>query len=176
MRTEFNKLPHKSDVKTMTYAGIGSRETPLDVLRTMTKIAIYLNSLGYTLNTGDARGADDSFITGSGRRNIFTAKDATVLTRKIAKEIHPAPHAIKDYALDLMARNTFQIFGRDLNTPVDFVICWTPDGVTDYIKRSRLTGGTGQSIELASRKGIPVINMKNENWREEFKKVIKPII
>lgn len=173
MRTEFDKLPHKSDVKTMTYAGVGSRETPLDILVLMTKIAQYLHSLGYTLNTGDAKGADEAFRSGTGRRRIFTAKDATVLTRKIAKEIHPAPHAIKGYALDLMARNTNQVFGENLDTPVDFLICWTPDGATDYIKRSRQTGGTGQAIEMASRKGIPVINMQNKNWRTELKELIK---
>ena len=36
---EFDKLPGKSPVKTMTYAGIGSRQTPSEILSQMTEIA-----------------------------------------------------------------------------------------------------------------------------------------
>lgn len=47
----FDKLPfHDDSLVTMTYAGIGSRETPLDILNLMTKIAEQLGNLGYTVN------------------------------------------------------------------------------------------------------------------------------
>jgi hypothetical protein len=39
------------------YAGIGSRETPKDILDLISKIAIKLESLGYTLRSGGADGA-----------------------------------------------------------------------------------------------------------------------
>jgi predicted Rossmann fold nucleotide-binding protein DprA/Smf involved in DNA uptake len=48
----------------LTYAGIGSRKTPQDILENMTKIATWLESLGYTLNSGGAKGADEYFEKG----------------------------------------------------------------------------------------------------------------
>ena len=106
-------------------------------------------------------------------KTIFTKKDvpteeANVALRTrlhtIAKEIHPSPNKLSDGGLDLMARNTFQVFGKNLDTPVDFVLAWTSDG-TDK-------GGTGQAIRLAQGKGIPVINMFNDDWEAQLAKVL----
>jgi O-acetyl-ADP-ribose deacetylase (regulator of RNase III) len=56
------------------YAGIGSRETPLDVLDDMTLIAQALEGRGFTLRSGFAGGADTAFELGTLRddlREIF---------------------------------------------------------------------------------------------------------
>ena len=50
-RPEFDKLPsYKEGQKNMTYAGIGSRETSIDIQKEMYKIAKELESLGYEFN------------------------------------------------------------------------------------------------------------------------------
>ena len=67
-----------------------------------------------------------------------------------------------------MARNTNQVFGKDLNQPVDFVIAWTPDGLVDSQRRTRRSGGTGQAIDMAARKGIPVVNLANPDWEQKL--------
>ena len=177
---EFNKLPYKSEEPTFTYAGIGSRETPKNILEIMKSLGEELESLGYTLNTGDAGGADQAFSSGvnSNKKYISTAKDATTRTLTIAQEIHPVWDKLQERGRKLMARNTNQVFGKDLDTPVDFVLAWTPDGVEDYRFRTVKSGGTGQAIDMASRKGIPVINMANSNWRlklDDILNEIKPI-
>lgn len=167
------RLPkYRVGQQTMTYAGVGSQETPEDVRTIMHKMAGYLESKGYTLLTGDALGADSAFASGCQRKRIFTASDATELTLAIAQEVHPAPWLLPSYAKRLMARNTNQIFGANLDTPVDFVLCWTHDGCTSHASRRRETGDTGQAIALASLKGIPVINIRNENWRDELKEAL----
>jgi predicted NAD-dependent protein-ADP-ribosyltransferase YbiA (DUF1768 family) len=185
-KPEFNKLPNKSITPTMTYAGIGSRETPQEVLDKMTEVAKYLEELGYTLRSGGAIGADKAFEKGvTSKKEVFLGSVKTgEREKKIAREIHPNPQAldnakakttgksISDFMWNLMGRNTNQIFGANLDTPVDFVLAWTQDGLTDYRKRSLQSGGTGQAIDMASRKGIPVINMANDNWRDELKSVI----
>jgi hypothetical protein len=185
-KPEFNKLPNKSITPTMTYAGIGSRETPQEVLDKMTEVAKYLEELGYTLRSGGAIGADKAFEKGvTSKKEVFLGSVKTgEREKKIAREIHPNPQAldnakakttgksISDFMWNLMGRNTNQIFGANLDTPVDFVLAWTQDGLTDYRKRSLQSGGTGQAIDMASRKGIPVINMANDNWRDELKNVI----
>ena len=155
--------------RTLTYAGVGSRETPADVLELMGRLAGLLESKGYLLQTGDATGADAAFASGCSRKVIFTAKDANEATLAIAQEIHPAPWLLPPYVRRLIARNTFQVFGRNLDTPVDFLICWTQDGCSSHTARTRETGGTGQAIALASLKGIPVINMRTADWRDRLK-------
>lgn len=172
---QFDLLPaHTPGMCSKIYAGIGSRRTPDGVLVSMGRIARWLALREYTLRSGGARGADSAFAEGAfgSRQEIFYTHDATSLTRNIAKEIHPAPEWLGTGALDLMARNTFQIFGRELLRPVDFVLCWTPDGCTTNEGRGRRTGGTGQAIDMAARKGIPVINMKNEGWQQEFERLV----
>jgi len=163
---EFDKLPYRSVNKTMTYAGIGSRETPKEVLNQMREIAMELSSKGYSLNTGDAKGADTAFrsVSPDNKTNIYTVNDATDTTRIIAKEIHPNPNALNEYSLNLMARNTNQIFGKNLDTPVDFVLFWAKETNNSL----RPEGGTGQAVEMARRKGIPSINMLDPNWREKL--------
>jgi hypothetical protein len=172
---EFNKLPSKSSTPTMTYAGIGSRQTPPEVLKQMTEVAKQLESKGYTLNTGitfggKEEGADKAFSDGTTKKNLFSpekqgsrAKEQTVAT-----EIHPNPGALSQGALKLMARNTNQVFGDNLDTPVDFVLFYAKE-----TKGIRPEGGTGQAVEMARRKGITAINLANANWREELNAALK---
>lgn len=177
--TEFNKLPFHTNTQGFFYAGIGSRETPIYILHEMTTIAKYLESIGYILRSGGAIGADQAFERNIGldKKQIFLATDDHYRTpgreHMIAREIHRNPKALdaslhKDYFWKLMARNTNQIFGKNLDSPVDFVLCWTRDGITHHDDRTKYTGGTGQAIELASRKDIPIINMYNKDWKEKL--------
>lgn len=201
-KTEFDKLPAKSGISTMTYAGIGSREAPVEVLKQMTEVAKYLEGIGYTLNTGktypakpssdpkyqaqyeerlafskkhngkvglDEEGADRAFSLGATKKNLFYPgkQGSRAKEQTIAKEIHPNPEALSQGALKLMARNTNQIFGDNLDTPVDFVLFYAKE--TGGI---RPQGGTGQAVEMARRKGIPTINMANPNWRQLLQDVI----
>lgn len=203
----YDSLPApKEGVKTMTYAGVGSRETPIEIQQQMYLAAKELDRMGYTLRSGGALGADKAFegapqpwkkkdgtVAGTkeftkskaevdewskysnqynsktGRlknKEIYTVKDANDTTREIAKEIHPASDRLSDYVLDLQARNTFQIFGKDLDTPVDFVLTWTPKG--------EFSGDTAQAMRLAIGKGIPVINMAKEGWQKELRDLVGP--
>ena len=175
---EFDKLPGKSPVKTMTYAGIGSRQTPSEILSQMTEIARELESRGYTLNTGITfrgleEGADSAFSKGTTKKNLFSPEKhgSRLREQTIAKEIHPNPYALirkGPGGLKLMARNTNQIFGDSLDTPVDFVLFWSKETSNPL----RVEGGTGQAVEMARRKGIPTINMINSNWREKLSELI----
>jgi len=170
--------------KTMRYAGIGRRETPANVLAEMSNVATYLQGLGYTLYSGGAKGADTAFSNGVTDRTakvIFTASNALSdeKAKTIAREVHPNPSALSDATINLMARNTYQVMGADLDSPVDFVLAWTPNGETKASDRvyhgkgdPKNTGGTGQAIAIASIKGIPVINLANPNWKAQLKEAI----
>jgi hypothetical protein len=139
---------------TSYYAGIGSRKTPDDVLEYMTSVATKLNSAGYTLRSGGAQGADTAFAIGAETNfEIFRPEDATKEAIKIASHIHPAWHNCKSYVRKLHGRNVMIILGWYLDSPVEFVLCWTPGG--------KIIGGTALGIRLAKSKGIDVYNLFN---------------
>jgi hypothetical protein len=75
------------------------------------------------------------------------------MAMELAEQIHPAWDRCSRGARALHARNCFVLLGRELNSPVDAVICWTPGG--------HAAGGTGQSIRMARHFGIPVFNLHN---------------
>lgn len=137
----------------MIYAGIGSRETPHLILNKMTDIAVKYSSLGYLLRSGGAIGADTAFENGSSFSEIFRAKDATKDAILMAESFHPAWHRCSEYAKKLHGRNMMILLGKNLDTPVDFVVCWTKDG--------KPSGGTGQALRAALHYKIPVFNLKN---------------
>lgn len=137
------------------YAGIGSRETPHDVLRLMSKIARKLALENWTLRSGGARGADSAFHKGSldvaGNAEIFTAQHATPESLKLAEKYHPNWSACDNYTRRLHARNGLILLGENLDSPVKFIICWTLDG--------KVAGGTGQALRIATDYGIKVRNL-----------------
>lgn len=140
----------------MAYAGIGSRETPFNILQTQTEIARYLAE-NFLLRSGHAKGADLAFENGAklanGAMRIFTANDPIPQEWfDCAAYFHPAWDRCSDYAKKLHARNCPIVLGEQLNDPVKFVCCWTKDG--------KATGGTGQAIRIADYYKIPVFNMR----------------
>ena len=188
--TEFNKLPKYNSAKmSKTYAGIGSRQTPVHVLESMTSVAKWLDTQNYKLQTGmtfggKEEGADKAFSDGSTNKELFRPEDIKIGSREwiIASEIHPYwnkviskwdgnPNSFRGVGgAKLHARNTNQIFGRNLNMTVDFVIFYAEETSNPL----RPKGGTGQAVEMARRKGIPTINIwNNPNWKREVLNIVR---
>lgn len=147
----------------LIYAGIGSRETPSNILRVMDNLA-YLLAPYATLRSGGARGADSAFEFGAqsayGKREIYLPwqgykgrRDSAILEPspeafQIASEYHPAWDRCSEVARALHARNSHIVLGRFLNDPVEVVICWT--------QGAKGGGGTGQALRIARDKCIEV--------------------
>ena len=154
------------------YTGVGSRKTPDDVLFAIVTLAVGMGTLGYTLRSGGAEGADTAFEEGSegqcciylpwkgfnGRAHCALERP-TLKARKMAATIHPNWEGLSDGAKALHARNCHQVLGDDLATPSDLLICWTPDGCESEATRTKSTGGTATAIVLADRHGIPIFNL-----------------
>jgi hypothetical protein len=134
----------------------------------MTEVARKLSNLSYTLYSGGADGADNAFEIGSPNKRIFLPWDGfnnrkadgdqyvvPPYREDLVKLYHPAGDRLKPGALKLMSRNSYQVLGPDLKSPVDFVVCWTKDG--------KASGGTGQAIRIAESLNIPVFNLKRPN-------------
>ena len=80
----------------------------------------------------------------------------------LAMSFHSAPQYCSDIAKKLHGRNSFQVLGANLNDPVKFVICWTPDGCLSHSTRTRASGGTGTAISIASANNIPIFNLQRK--------------
>lgn len=128
------------------YAGIGSRDTPDYVLVKMKRMAETLSYM--TLRSGGAIGADSAFEEGASKKEIFTANDVTEAAIELSSKYHPNWEACSKHAKKLHGRNAMIILGKDLDSPVEFVICWTKNG--------KGGGGTGQALRIAKDYGIKI--------------------
>lgn len=131
------------------YAGIGSRDTPDYVLKKMKRIAENLTHM--TLRSGGAVGADSAFEEGASEKEIFKADDATDDAIELSSKYHPNWEACSKYAKKLHGRNAMIILGENLDSPVEFVICWTKNG--------KGGGGTGQALRIAKDYGIKIYDL-----------------
>ncbi len=138
------------------YAGIGSRQTPEDVLTVMYQLGHDLAEAGWILRSGHAHGADRAFEEGAtaagGVKRIYTAKNEIPdAWFELAEKHHPAWGACDKFARRLHARNGAIILGDELQDPVEFVVCWTQAGLVG--------GGTGQALRICEAREIPVFNL-----------------
>ena len=159
------------------YAGIGSRNTPNEILKTFEVLGKQLAGIGGILRSGRAIGADSAFergcIDANGRSEIYIPwrgfpkgselvkypaicldhidLEQYILAMASVTNYHPAPDRLSEPTKKLMARNYCQIFGKNAAAPVtDFVVCYTEDG--------QASGGTGQAIRMANYHDIRVFN------------------
>lgn len=175
----------------VVYAGIGSRKTPTSVLRDIRAFAAEAARLGWTLRSGGAAGADEAFEDAAADADGsvesfhpwpgYRAKEHArvirpVLSRptdaalELAAGLHPTWSRLSRGARALHARNAHQILGADLQTPVDLVVCWTPDGSLDG--SSRESGGTGQALRIAAKHSVPVLNLARPEHRRMIQSVL----
>lgn len=148
-----------------TYAGIGSRKTPPHVLGLMTFAAALLERNDYILRSGGAPGADRAFEKGVQdpvHKEIFLPwkrfndNDSSLFTPRseaylIAEQYHPSWSTLRPAAKRLMARNSHQVLGLNLDDPVEFLLCWTDKG--------KQVGGTAQAMRIAQDRGIRICNL-----------------
>jgi hypothetical protein len=160
------------------YAGIGSRETPQDILKVMQTVGRMLAARGWVLRSGHADGADMAFERGcdqmGGEKEIYLPwyrfNGSSSRLHKIpdwafeqASEIHPNWQYLKAPVKKLHARNILQIMGPSEDSPlVEVVLCWTPDG--------RAIGGTATALALAATLSIDIVNMASEGHEKELRK------
>ena len=172
-----------------TYSGIGSRQTPPEILKHMNELARSLYRAGYTLRSGGAPGADQSFEWGAvneaqknindsgwpflevylpwksfeeGARSMIPARldEPQKEAYAIAEEFHPRWKYLKFGAKKLQARNVHQIYGPDVTNPV------FSDFVICWTPKARGSGGTGQAIRIARSLDIPIYDLADEDQQK----------
>lgn len=162
------------------YAGIGSRDTPEVIQEYFHRMGAFLGSNGYVLRSGAAQGADKAFENGcekvNGYKEIylpwksFEGSDSNLIVSNIkayniAERFHPYWQNLSVGARKLQSRNSHQVLGYDLETPSNFILCWTKDG--------KGSGGTGQAIRIANHYNIPVFDAGGYETIDEIKVQLK---
>lgn len=179
------------------FAGVGSRETPDDILELMRLISQALYAQGYALSSGDAEGADTAFYEGAlmsphyhqlgariylawnGVRNRYHDPnnyfyDASKFptwesANSIALECRGSWEGLKRGGIAMHTRNVFQIMGQMLTDPVKSIIYWgIPVGKSEKVK-----GGTNTALQLAIKCDIPIrINLYTDEGMERTTKFL----
>lgn len=183
------------------YTGIGSRETPAEVVGVMEDAAYRLARMGFVLRSGKAAGADAAFQRGAQRFEGskceifipwrgFTGGDGLVNTWDITldavdrqfpehaemrwdwvKEVHGGWERLSQGARKLHERNVHQLFGADLGNA--------------YLNQSKFVlyyaletkkgdpkGGTATCVNLAKKQGIRTLNLLHEKNHEVLEKFL----
>jgi hypothetical protein len=162
----------------MIYAGIGSRQTPEDILEILFEIGKILGRKNYILRSGGADGADLAFELGcdevQGKKEIYLPwkkfnKNTSELysyneeCSTLAEQFHPAWHNCSHGAKLLHTRNICQVLGMNPISdprPTDFIVCWTMSDLNG--------GGTSQALRVAHKWNIPVFNIRFEDQLNRF--------
>jgi hypothetical protein len=163
------------------YAGIGSHDTPADVLALMQALAARLAGKGWVLRTGLSRGADQAFYRGAvgagGRVELYlpwpgfeagarlegergkvrVTRSPSAAACELATRYHPRWDCLSHEERLLLGRDSHQVLGADLRSPARLVACWTADGSVDG--EGLYEDGTGQALRIAHDHGVPVLNL-----------------
>lgn len=159
----------------MIYAGIGNREINSKDHEIMKELAkeLYLKH-NAVLRSGNADGSDKAFQEGAVTQEIYLPwetfnggnihavpvhKDIFNTATAIALKYHPSPNRLRPAVKKLHGRNTLILLGRDLVTPVDFVLCC----------QRKTAGGTELGIKMALDFNIPVYNIATRTTLELFR-------
>lgn len=171
------------------YTGIGSRQTPNDVLDLMARLARKLATQEYTLRSGHAIGADWGFEQGAasnahiylpwagfgqkpygsdpGRPILGTPFVPTNYQQNYATLIGLGirnSNGTSEAIRKLHARNVCQVLGHaDYPTASRFVVCWCP-----LDEHGQPQGGTAPAIKLAQHHNIQVFNLIHDAVKERI--------
>ena len=176
----------------LIYAGIGSRDTPPQILQVMTPLAEKMDGLGWRLRSGGAAGADAAFEAGvsdprhraiylpqssfngraAGTGGYINASRLPTWQQALAtvSQYHPHPGALSSFAVNLMARNAYQVLGPQLNQPARMIVAWAPGGYEEAAPPPGWReGGTGQALRIAR-----AWNAENPDQRIEIRNLANP--
>jgi hypothetical protein len=153
------------------YTGVGSRKTPLPVIKGMEEFAFGMAERlpDYTLRSGGAQGADSAFyrgcVEGGGSSEIWSPRHEHVVEHEWARDFasllcwERPLNTMKPFIQTLIIRNMYQVFGEDGNSPSDFLIYWCPG---NPLGKGFESGGTRYAVRAAHAAGVELFRLKAE--------------
>lgn len=183
------------------YTGIGSRETPQEVLDVMRKFAYLYAKKGYVLRSGGAEGADTAFAEGWGdawsesvnntmqsdckaeiylpwnefNGQLSTMEGRVLVTNKTileqAEQIASEVHP----AWGSCKQGARKLHTRNVFQVLGATLDKPSTAVLCYalVQGSSVKGGTRTAVEIAKKYDVPVFNLAEPKVFEKFKKYVE---
>lgn len=162
------------------YAGIANKGAPPAILEAIARIVKDLDAAGFMLRSDGSDGPGDVYEASANRKEVhlpwreFNNKDSKhTFNQKeafeLAKMFHPAFEGLTPAVKAFMARNARVILGKDLKSPVMFVLCWSEDGVEHARDKTSRTGNVGHSIAIASALRVPIFNLQKADAEQRLR-------
>lgn len=167
-----------------TYAGIGSKKAGPVICSKAQRLGYYLANREWTLYSSHSPnfevnlelGADASslgetliFLPHSGYNGALSNfSEPLPFSYAIAQELYSEWDSLNFKNKTIISNVCHQILGRNLESPVSFVLCWTEDGSSTFHDIPSDSGPVYFGIKLASMVGIPVFNLGSDTWRDRF--------
>lgn len=169
------------------YTGIGTRNIASREKDIIKDIAKQLSELNYICLSGNATGSDITFQNGSENKCVLMlpwknfnsdhynpkhALDCYIVGKEekgleAVKKFHPGFKYLKSGAKLLLTRNYYQIVGFDKYPKSEFVIC-----CADRDSEGNIKGGTGHTAKIAMHYHVPIINIRDDEWKTQFDELI----
>lgn len=154
------------------YYASGNRDAPDHILAKVNQLAKDLDEFGYTLRHGSMDGIEVAMEAGAKHKELhvpflpwkeFDKKQVasyfnTDEVKALAEMFHPTWDGLKPVIQAFLSKNVRGILGKDLKSPVRFIVCWSEDGAEFSNEKTNKTGSVGHIIALASALKIPVFN------------------
>ena len=159
--------------------GIGSRNTPTNVLLAMEQIGAWCKKNKIYVRSGHADGADYAFEKGAqeytlvylpwntfnsqlpilGKHIEFPSEDLRLLSfcKQIVNDCHPAADKLTNIHWKFMIRNVLQLSGYQQTHYSSAVVLYA-DVRDDIFGKEQVQGGSNLVFQFARKRGIPIFN------------------
>jgi hypothetical protein len=161
------------------YAGLGNQDAPEEVLKQIERLAKHLESLGYTVRTSGGQGPEEYFERVEAKEVFIPWKNfngrQSKLSRNanealdVVKRLSPSFDTLKPAVQAIIAVKAHVILGKDLKSPIKFLVVWSQDGAETAKECTAKTGFVSTAIKLADGLKIPVFNLKRPDALERIK-------
>ncbi len=173
----FSKFPRKEEVVEERYVPVAvyvDRDFPSDAKDTIYKLATKLLNKGNVIRIN---GDDQEFVNRLTRIssekveiyipwkpfNGFESKHYynTLTAKHLAQKHFAGWDKVPDAVKSLMARNIRMIFGDKNNSPMAYLLTWSPDGAVKAGEVNKETGRASFIIKTAATYGFRIANITN---------------
>lgn len=157
---------------------------PPKVMEQLVKIALELQSAGYTMRNRGMQGLEETIEEALTTKEIhlpwkgFGEKDSKhtwtpPAAKELAKRVQPGFDGLKNVVQTFLAANVRMIMGKELRSPALFMITWSEDGAETLKEKSVKTGNAGHAIAVADTLPIPVFNFARPDAESRLRDYLK---
>jgi hypothetical protein len=149
------------------------------------KLAQFLVSRGFTVRTAGGKDGEDAFEKGAGEKlevhipwkNFDGRQSAFCKTsdeaKNVVRQFSPSFESLSKGVQTIIASKAHVVLGKELNTPILFLVVWSLDGAETKKECTAKTGFVSTPIKIAESLKIPVFNLKRDDALERIKACIE---